>query len=155
MSLFFLAVQIGRDYPPPIDLGLHLGKLDENAYRLIKYEFSEDILRLPSIQVSHATKNDLTQISPPFIPAPLAKRRTHVRRRNSGTVFRSSTPTRPLPSKMLLFLNFIKDSPARPLSSVPTRPPLSLIASPRADVAGVFRRGGSGPKLQDDRAALF
>eukprot|EP00904_Undaria_pinnatifida_P000989 jgi/Undpi1/10891/HiC_scaffold_3.g01417.m1 len=43
---------VGRDYPPPIDLDLDLGNLDENAYRLIKYEFSEDVLRLPSIQTS-------------------------------------------------------------------------------------------------------
>ncbi|CAB1120738.1 unnamed protein product [Ectocarpus sp. CCAP 1310/34] len=43
---------VGRDYPPPIDLDLDLGSLDENAYRLIKYEFSEDVLRLPSIQTS-------------------------------------------------------------------------------------------------------
>lgn len=42
---------MGRDFPPPIDLDLDLGSLDENAYRLIKYEFSEDVLRLPSIQV--------------------------------------------------------------------------------------------------------
>lgn len=44
-------LQVGRDYPPPVDLDLDLGSLDENAYRLIKYEFSEDVLRLPSIQV--------------------------------------------------------------------------------------------------------
>lgn len=44
-------VKVGRDYPPPIDLDLDLGSLDENAYRLIKYEFSEDVLRLPTIQV--------------------------------------------------------------------------------------------------------
>lgn len=44
-------LQVGRDYPPPVDLDLDLGNLDENAYRLIKYEFSEDVLRLPSIQV--------------------------------------------------------------------------------------------------------
>eukprot|EP00752_Nemacystus_decipiens_P009038 g8069.t1 len=43
---------VGRDYPPPVDLDLDLGNLDENAYRLIKYEFSEDVLRLPSIQTS-------------------------------------------------------------------------------------------------------
>lgn len=47
-----LRLQVGRDYPPPVDLDLDLGNLDENAYRLIKYEFSEDVLRLPSIQVS-------------------------------------------------------------------------------------------------------
>ncbi|CAN0015180.1 unnamed protein product [Pylaiella littoralis] len=43
---------VGRDYPPPVDLDLDLADLDENAYRLIKYEFSEDVLRLPSIQTS-------------------------------------------------------------------------------------------------------
>ncbi|CAM9396614.1 unnamed protein product [Scytosiphon promiscuus] len=43
---------VGRDFPPPIDLDIDLGSLDENAYRLIKYEFSEDVLRLPSIQTS-------------------------------------------------------------------------------------------------------
>lgn len=43
--------QVGRDNPPPVDIDLDSGALDENAYRLIKYEFSEDVLRLPSIQV--------------------------------------------------------------------------------------------------------
>lgn len=48
---YFFISQVGRDNPPPVDMDLDLGNLDENAYRLIKYEFSEDVLRLPSIQV--------------------------------------------------------------------------------------------------------
>lgn len=32
-------------------MDIDLEALDENTYRLIKYEFSEDVLRLPSIQV--------------------------------------------------------------------------------------------------------
>ncbi|CAM9443237.1 unnamed protein product, partial [Choristocarpus tenellus] len=43
---------VGRDNPPPIDVELDLSSLDENSYRSIKYEFSEDVLRLPSIQTS-------------------------------------------------------------------------------------------------------
>lgn len=51
MVAAIVTTKVGRDYPPPIDLDLDLGSLDENAYRHIKYEFSEDVLRLPSIQV--------------------------------------------------------------------------------------------------------
>ncbi|CAM9620050.1 unnamed protein product, partial [Discosporangium mesarthrocarpum] len=43
---------VGRDNPPPIDLDVDLSNLDENAYRSIKYDFSEDVLRLPTIQTS-------------------------------------------------------------------------------------------------------
>ena len=49
-------IQVGRDYPPPVDVNLDLGSLDENAFRLIKYEFSEDVLRLPSIQVLYTSR---------------------------------------------------------------------------------------------------
>lgn len=49
--------KVGRDYPPPIDLDLDLGSLDESAYRHIKYDFSEDVLRLPSIQVAPCLKS--------------------------------------------------------------------------------------------------
>jgi hypothetical protein len=44
---------IGKDNPPPMDMSIDLANLDENSFRSIKYEFSEDVLRLPSIQVSH------------------------------------------------------------------------------------------------------
>eukprot|EP00611_Tribonema_gayanum_P021083 TRINITY_DN3982_c0_g1_i2.p1 TRINITY_DN3982_c0_g1~~TRINITY_DN3982_c0_g1_i2.p1 ORF type:complete len:262 (+),score=59.63 TRINITY_DN3982_c0_g1_i2:245-1030(+) len=44
---------VGRDNPPSIDLsGVDLADIDENLYRSIKYEFSEDVLRLPSIQTT-------------------------------------------------------------------------------------------------------
>ena len=44
---------VGRDNPPQLDLsGIDLNNLDENVYRSIKYEFSEDVLRLPSIQTT-------------------------------------------------------------------------------------------------------
>lgn len=51
LMTYSVVLQVGRDFPPPVDLDVDLANLDENAYRLIKYEFSEDVLRLPSIQV--------------------------------------------------------------------------------------------------------
>jgi protein unc-119 len=43
---------VGKDNPPPMDLDMDLASLDENSYRSIKYDFSEDVLRLPSIQTT-------------------------------------------------------------------------------------------------------
>ncbi|CAM9560003.1 unnamed protein product [Chrysoparadoxa australica] len=43
---------VGRDNPPPMDMELDFNNLDETAYRSIKYAFSEDVLRLPSIQTT-------------------------------------------------------------------------------------------------------
>jgi hypothetical protein len=37
-----------RDSPPPADM-MEIDFSDENSYRRIKYEFSEDVLRLPRI----------------------------------------------------------------------------------------------------------
>ena len=43
---------VGRDNPPSLDLDPGVDHLDENSYRSIKYDFSEDVLRLPSIQTT-------------------------------------------------------------------------------------------------------
>ncbi|CAM9664279.1 unnamed protein product, partial [Phaeothamnion confervicola] len=43
---------VGRDNPPPMDMDIDLANIDENTFRSIKYEFSEDVLRLPAIQTS-------------------------------------------------------------------------------------------------------
>mmetsp|Transcript_4348 Transcript_4348/g.5993 ORF Transcript_4348/g.5993 Transcript_4348/m.5993 type:complete len:251 (-) Transcript_4348:263-1015(-) len=44
--------EVGRDNPPPLDMDIDLNNLDENMYRKIKYEFSEDVLRLPFISTT-------------------------------------------------------------------------------------------------------
>ncbi|CAM9228300.1 unnamed protein product [Heterosigma akashiwo] len=45
--------EVGRDNPPPIDMdNIDLNNMDENMYRKIKYEFSEDVLRLPFISTT-------------------------------------------------------------------------------------------------------
>ena len=45
-----LIFEVSRDRPPKIDIDML--NFDENALRKIKYEFSEDVLRLPSIKTS-------------------------------------------------------------------------------------------------------
>lgn len=44
--------EVGRDSPPPQDMSLDFSSLGEDMYRKIKYEFSEDVLRLPFIETS-------------------------------------------------------------------------------------------------------
>ena len=39
---------VNRDSPPPSDM-MDIDLSDENSYRRIKYDFSEDVLRLPRI----------------------------------------------------------------------------------------------------------
>jgi len=46
-----LIFEVSRDRPPKMDLDL-AAMMDENAMRKIKYEFSEDVLRLPAIKTS-------------------------------------------------------------------------------------------------------
>mmetsp|Transcript_12738 Transcript_12738/g.18791 ORF Transcript_12738/g.18791 Transcript_12738/m.18791 type:complete len:250 (-) Transcript_12738:335-1084(-) len=41
--------EVGRDNPPPVDLDIDISNIDENMYRRIKYDFSEDVLRLPYV----------------------------------------------------------------------------------------------------------
>jgi len=44
--------EVGRDSPPPQDMSVDFSTLGEDMYRKIKYEFSEDVLRLPFIETS-------------------------------------------------------------------------------------------------------
>lgn len=44
--------EVGKDSPPPPDMTVDFSALGEDMYRKIKYSFSEDVLRLPSIQTS-------------------------------------------------------------------------------------------------------
>ena len=42
--------EVGRDNPTPPDISIDFSSLGEDMYRKIKYNFSEDVLRLPLIQ---------------------------------------------------------------------------------------------------------
>jgi len=44
--------EVGRDNPTPQDISVDFSSLGEDMYRKIKYNFSEDVLRLPLIQTS-------------------------------------------------------------------------------------------------------
>lgn len=44
--------EVGRDLPPPSDITVDLSAVGEDLGRKIKYNFSEDVLRLPLIQTS-------------------------------------------------------------------------------------------------------
>jgi len=44
--------EVGKDSPPPQDMSIDFSALGEDMYRRIKYEFSEDVLKLPFIQTS-------------------------------------------------------------------------------------------------------
>lgn len=44
--------EVGRDTPTPQDISVDFSTLGEDMYRRIKYNFSEDVLRLPLIQTS-------------------------------------------------------------------------------------------------------
>lgn len=43
---------VGRDLPPPTDISIDLSAVGEDLGRKIRYNFSEDVLRLPLIQTS-------------------------------------------------------------------------------------------------------
>ena len=45
--------EVGKDSPAPADMTLDFSTLGEDMYRKIKYNFSEDVLRLPFIQTSY------------------------------------------------------------------------------------------------------
>ncbi len=44
--------EVGRDSPAPADISVDFSSLGEDMYRKIKYNFSEDVLKLPLIQTS-------------------------------------------------------------------------------------------------------
>ncbi len=44
--------EVGRDSPPPQDMSVDFSSLGDDMYRKIRYEFSEDVLRLPFIETS-------------------------------------------------------------------------------------------------------
>jgi hypothetical protein len=44
--------EVSRDSPSPKDMSLDFSTLGEDMYRKIKYEFSEDVLKLPAIQTN-------------------------------------------------------------------------------------------------------
>lgn len=44
--------EVGRDLPPPTDISIDLSAVGEDLGRKIRYNFSEDVLRLPLIQTS-------------------------------------------------------------------------------------------------------
>lgn len=44
--------EVGRDNPTPQDVSVDFSSIGEDMYRKIKYDFSEDVLRLPYIQTS-------------------------------------------------------------------------------------------------------
>lgn len=44
--------EVGKDSPPPADLSIDFSTLGEDMYRKIKYNFSEDVLRLPFVQTT-------------------------------------------------------------------------------------------------------
>jgi hypothetical protein len=44
--------EVGKDLPPPADMSLDFSIHGEDMYRKIKYNFSEDVLRLPFIQTT-------------------------------------------------------------------------------------------------------
>jgi len=44
--------QVGRDAPTPADISVDFSSIGEDMYRKIKYNFSEDVLKLPLIQTS-------------------------------------------------------------------------------------------------------
>jgi hypothetical protein len=44
--------EVGRDSPAPADISVDFSSLGEDMYRKIKYNFSEDVLKLPHIQTS-------------------------------------------------------------------------------------------------------
>ncbi len=44
--------EVGKDLPTPADVSIDFSSLGEDMYRKIKYNFSEDVLKLPQIQTS-------------------------------------------------------------------------------------------------------
>lgn len=44
--------EVGRDNPAPLDVSVDFSGVGEDMYRKIKYDFSEDVLRLPFIETS-------------------------------------------------------------------------------------------------------
>jgi hypothetical protein len=41
--------EVGKDLPPPVDMQLDISS-GPDTFRKIKYQFSEDVLRLPAIE---------------------------------------------------------------------------------------------------------
>lgn len=41
--------EVGRDLPPPVDMQLDMSS-GVDTFRKIKYQFSEDVLRLPAVE---------------------------------------------------------------------------------------------------------
>jgi hypothetical protein len=44
--------EVGKDCPPPPDMHIDMTNYEEDSFRRIRYEFSEDVLRLPIIQTT-------------------------------------------------------------------------------------------------------
>lgn len=44
--------EVGKDIPPPADMSLDFSSTGEDIYRKIRYNFSEDVLKLPFIQTT-------------------------------------------------------------------------------------------------------
>ena len=44
--------EVGKDIPPPADMSLDFSCTGEDIYRKIRYNFSEDVLKLPFIQTT-------------------------------------------------------------------------------------------------------
>lgn len=44
--------EVGKDIPPPADMSLDFSSVGEDVYRKIRYNFSEDVLKLPYIQTT-------------------------------------------------------------------------------------------------------
>ena len=44
--------EVGRDNPAPQDMSLDFSSIGEDVYRKIRYDFSEDVLRLPFVQTT-------------------------------------------------------------------------------------------------------
>ena len=48
--------EVGKDIPPPADMSLDFSGTGEDVYRKIRYNFSEDVLKLPFIQTTYALR---------------------------------------------------------------------------------------------------
>ena len=44
--------EVGRDNPAPLDVSVDFSSIGEDMYRKIKYDFSDDVLRLPFVETS-------------------------------------------------------------------------------------------------------
>jgi hypothetical protein len=45
--------EVGKDIPPSADVSVDMSAVGEDMYRKIKYNFSEDVLRLPMIETRY------------------------------------------------------------------------------------------------------